>query len=185
MQRQKRPVNKPLRYQTTSSDEDPKRQRTTAPATIVSGILQDDIDDIEQTLQEETTSSNINIRQTHTDTPNIQSYTNTHTTTSSFPDSSLYSHTHTNTEHIPHKQTHTNTYIPRVALQERQKQHNAQNFTLTTDYDKVYYTNNLVSQSYVPGTRTLPMQQDVHQMYQQCGQPGGLPLHHTIEADMK
>lgn len=108
MYRLKRAVNKPARYLSTSSDEGPKRHRSTAPATITSRTLEDDIDDIQRELEDENISfiNNTN-KQIMTHIP-IESYTNTHTYTDS-----LHAHTQTNT-HTPHIQTHTHTQLHKL-----------------------------------------------------------------------
>lgn len=53
MERPKRFVTKPRRYQTTSSDESPKRIRSTASATITSGTIDKNIEDVTRILEEE------------------------------------------------------------------------------------------------------------------------------------
>lgn len=119
MDRQKRNIIKPVRYQTTPVDEGPKRRKSTAPATIVSGMIDNDIDDIGNTLQQDENSTSFNIQTniTHTDTQHTQSYTNmqTHTNISSYADYAPHVQTHTNTGYTPHVQAHTNTgYTPHL-----------------------------------------------------------------------
>jgi len=71
MDRPKRMVPKPVRYQTTSSDESPRKQRrTTAEATITGpDVINEDIADINRELNNQSPTNSITntcLRQPHT-----------------------------------------------------------------------------------------------------------------------
>ncbi|XP_032690605.1 uncharacterized protein LOC116853590 [Odontomachus brunneus] len=165
MDRLKRVINKPQRYQTTSSDEDekrPKRKRNPAPSSAVD--LDDDIDDIRAIIeQNENSTFNIQPRITQTDTQ-IQQYTGLSTRPTIISDTGYIPQKlpHINTEHVAHIETYTNipyspqmqTYIntgqryTNIGSSSNTQTHtnttNNTNFTLHTEHDKTYYLNKIL-----------------------------------------
>lgn len=155
MSRPKRMVNKPSRYLTTSSDESPKRQRT-SQETIVSGTLDDDFHDIDMTLNQQdsllqlnrneicTQAQNTprNIQQTYDRNiqPSTQLYTNIEPYTSIRPHTTTFPCT---SDILP--QMHTYSHTPSNVLSERYPQ-NRHGFTMDIQSDKTVYTNSTLGE---------------------------------------
>lgn len=74
MDQLKHVVNKPLRYQTTSSDESPTKRRRSIITTIGSGMIDENIEDINTILNEDSILDN-NTYMAH---PHTKIYTTTH-----------------------------------------------------------------------------------------------------------
>lgn len=117
--RPKRNISKPLRYQTTSSDESPKRRRTTSQEGSI-GDIDEDIDDLRRTTQ-----TNMEINQTNSFTRSLtqnptfrtcipnqtnESYTNNEHNQAHISDIRL--HTNINAHNINNK-TYTNLQPPK------------------------------------------------------------------------
>lgn len=145
MNRPKRVVIKPGRYMTTSSeDEGPRKKKRTTEATITSNMIQQDINDINRTLNEDLPNLDTHTQNTsHTHT-NVQplTYTVSHINTQPHTNTQYHANTFPCTEYAQEICTDTyNTDIaPNNILPERQTD-NAYTFTLDNNNKKVYYTN--------------------------------------------
>lgn len=162
MDRPKRVAPKPVRYQTTSSDESPRKQRRSiAEATITEqDIINKDIDDISRELTQSPTNSIINtcLRQPHTQQYTEQQYTPQCTNTNIQAHSKISTHT----RYTPKTQAYENTHAQTLSTIQ-QHTHNAQkDFTLVTDggSDKSYYINNTLSEFQTSAETWSRQQQD-------------------------
>lgn len=167
MDRPKRVVPKPVRYQTTSSDESPRKQRrTTAEATITGpDVINEDIADINRKLNNQSPTNSITntcLRQPHTQQYIEQQYTPQCTNTNI--------HTHSNistrTTYTPETRAYENTHAQTSTIQ--QHTHDAQTeFTLVTGggSDKSHYINNTLSEFQTSAETWSRQQQDSSRHY--------------------
>lgn len=127
MERPKRAVNKPSRYQTTSSeDERPGRSiKRACPSTMSSAEIEEDIDDIRRILEEQAKDKNVICsqpeKQYSKDYPQISTNASPHTYTyqppytsttyTTLPTSHTLTYNHNNYAHSStHIPTHTHTH---------------------------------------------------------------------------
>ncbi|XP_032684046.1 uncharacterized protein LOC116850183 isoform X1 [Odontomachus brunneus] len=158
LERPKRNIKKPDRFLTTSSSDDgprripPQKKSSVVSATALSHMVNEDIDDIRRTLEEDKDETSLFNIDTHTPT---QSYTNIKIHTN-HPSLLHYApRTQTHISNIPNLQTYINTQPTPTPAPFTQQPTQAQNLSFSAEGGRVFYTNSTLSQLQVPGALIL------------------------------